>query len=217
MTQEQFPILTELSLVSGEDWNVSALPSEFLGGCTTRLQKLRIKGIPFPTLPTFLSSAADLVTLDLQGIPHTWYISPEAVVAGMAALTRLDVLVLEFQSSTSRPNSSGTSIWAALPTHVVLPALTFFSFRGTGEYFEDLVAQVEASQVHSIMITYLKQHIFYVPQIFKVAGQDQVLEQPRSVNAFFESSGLGIHFQLRMENDHVEVHLNLQNVGPDSH
>ena len=37
VAQEQFPILTELSFVSGKDENVSALPSEFLGGCAPRL------------------------------------------------------------------------------------------------------------------------------------------------------------------------------------
>ena len=217
VAQEQFPMLTELSLASDEDETVSALPIEFLGGCTPRLRRLLLKGIPFPTLPTFLSFATDLVNLNLQGIPHAGYISPEAMVVGLAALTRLDVLVLEFQSA-SRPDCSGTSRRAALPTQVVLPALTFFSFRGTGEYLEDLVTQVEAPRLYSITITYLEQHIFYVPQLFKFVGQVQVLEQPRrNVIVFFESGKLDIHFQLHVENDHVEVLLDLQGSGQSSH
>ena len=155
VAQEHFPILTELSLASDEDVNVSALPSELSGGCAPRLRRLQLKGIPFPTLPTFLSIATDLVVLNLKSIPHTGYISPEAMVAGLAALTRLDVLFLEFQSSTSRPDRSDTGRRVATPSQVVLPDLTFFIFRGAGKYLEDLVAQIEAPRLKFFNITYL--------------------------------------------------------------
>ena len=212
VAQEHFPILTELSLASDEDVNASALPSELSGGCAPRLRRLQLKGIPFPTLPTFLSIATDLVVLNLKSIPYTGYISPGAMVAGLAALTRLDVLFLEFQSSTSRPGRGDTSERAPLPTRVVLPALTLFTFRGAGEYLEDFVAQVEAPRLKLIQIRYFKHHIFfYVPQLFGFIGPVQVLEQERKcVNVSFESGELDIHFQLIVNNDLVEMQLDLR-------
>ena len=210
---EQLPILTELSLSLGEGENVSALRNEFLGRCAPRLRTLYLGGIPFPTLPTLLSSATDLISLDLQRIPHTGYISPEAMVAGLAALTRLEGLRIEFQSST-RPDHSDTSRWAALPTHVIFPALTSFTFQGAGEYLEDLVALVEAPRLYFITIRYLEQYIFYVPQLFRFVGQFRVLKQDRkTVYVFLKSGELDIHFQLDVENDQVDVRLNLQYLG----
>ena len=216
VAHQQFPILTQLSLSSRED--VSALPNEFLGGCAPRLQTLFLGGIPFPTLPTLLSSATDLVSLDLRSIPHTGYISPVAMVAGLAALTRLEALCITFQSSTSRPDHSDTSSWAALPTQAVLPALTSFSFKGTGEYLEDLVARVEAPRLHYITITYLKQHIFHVPQLFKFVGQFQVLEDEdkKTVSVYFERGERDIHFQLDVENGGREDFLNIDASGQSS-
>ncbi|KAN0135852.1 hypothetical protein V8E53_006304 [Lactarius tabidus] len=198
--QEQFPILTQLVLLSDKDENVSALPSEFLGGSAPSLQNLQFAGIPFPTFPTFLSSATDLAFLCLHRIPHTSYISPEAMVAGLAALTRLCLLFIEFQSSTSRPDQSDTRKLAASPTRVVLPALTLFTFQGAGEYLEDLVAQVEAPRLDFIKVTHLNQLIFYVPQLFRFAGQVQVLQKARkSLYVDFYSTQVDIHLQVHAE------------------
>ena len=155
VAQEQFPILTELSFVSGKDKNVSALPSEFLGGCAPRLRQIILEGIPFPTLPTHLSSATKLFVLTLKRIPHTGYISPEAMVASLALSTRLVVLYIEFHLSTSLPDRSDTGRRVATPSQVVLPDLTFFIFRGAGKYLEDLVAQIEAPRLKFFNITYL--------------------------------------------------------------
>src|SRR6266702_8774613 len=139
--QESFPMLTKL-LLSLKDKNVSVLPGAFLGGFAPCLQEIHLEGIPFPTLPTLLSSATDLVVLYLHCIPHTGYISPEAMVASLAALTRLGDLSIEFQSSTSRPIQHGNRRRLAPLTRAVLPALTSFEFRGASEYLEDLVAQI---------------------------------------------------------------------------
>ena len=205
MAQEQFPMLRELSFVSDEDESVPVLPSEFLGGCAPRLRTINLEGIPFPTLPILLSSATDLLALSLHRIPHAGYISPEAMVAGLAALTRLEFLYLEFQSSTSRPGRNDTSRRAALPTQVVLPALTSFTFRGASEYLEDLVAQVEAPRLDFISITYLDQLIFSEHELPRFVGRVEVLEQSRkSVHVSFRGSDAFVRIQ-QAENDQVGV------------
>ncbi len=129
VTQEPFPMLTQLWL-SSKDENLSVLPGAFLGGSAPCLQQIHLEGIPFPTLPSLISSATDLVVLYLHRIPHTGYISPEAMVASLATLTRLCDLSIEFQSSTSRPHQSGSRRRLAPLTRAVLPALTSFEFRG---------------------------------------------------------------------------------------
>ena len=212
VAQEQLPILTELSFVSGKDENVSALPSEFLGGCAPRLRQIILEGIPFPTLPTFLSSATDLVNLTLKRIPHSGYISPEAMVASLALSTRLVVLHIEFQSSTSRPDRSDTGRRVATPSQVVLPDLTFFIFRGAGKYLEDLVAQIEAPRLKFINITYLPVNQLTsseheLPRFDGHVTRSRVLEQS-SVHVYFHGSEASVHFQ-QTENDQAVVLLDI--------
>ena len=111
-----------------------ALPDGFLGGSAPRLQSLELDSIPFPALPKLLLSATDLVHLTLWNIPHSGYISPEAIVTGLAVLANLKSLTIEFESPLSRPDRESRR--PPPPTRTVLPALTRFEFQGVSEYLE---------------------------------------------------------------------------------
>ncbi|KAH9170283.1 hypothetical protein EDB89DRAFT_2230720 [Lactarius sanguifluus] len=152
--QEPFPVLTHLQIRS-RGGNASVLPAEFLGGSARCLQTIDLKGIPFPTLPTFLLSASGLVSLNLYKIPPTGYISPEAIVACVAALPQLHTFTFAFQSHTSRPDR----IRPPPLTRAVLPALTYFYIKGAIQYLEDLVARIDCPQLKWISIHYLNQFV----------------------------------------------------------
>ena len=89
--QVPFPKLTRLELnVLGP-----VLPDSFLGGSAPRLQLLQLRGVPLPGLPKLLLSTTHLVTLRLERIPHSGYISPEVMVTALSTLTRLRFLNLK--------------------------------------------------------------------------------------------------------------------------
>jgi hypothetical protein len=102
--QQPFTELTRLRVSSIDGRIMPVLPGSFLGGSAPHLRDILLDGIPFPSLPTLLSSASDLVTLNLYNIPQTGYISPEAMVTSLTASTRLITLSIRFQSPTPRPN-----------------------------------------------------------------------------------------------------------------
>ena len=80
--QMPFPDLTDLLLSSdGETLPVIPILDSFLGGSTPRLQRFELTGIPFTGLPKLLLSADHLVYLGLFDVPHSGYVSPEAMVA----------------------------------------------------------------------------------------------------------------------------------------
>ena len=166
--QESFPVLTHLFFYTW-DRNAPVLPGGFLGGSAPCLHEIYIEGVPFPALPALLLSTHDLVTLKLYNIPPTGYISPQAMVVGLAALPNLETLIVHFRLATPRPNHirSGPPV-----TRTVLPSLTHFRFKGASEYLENLVAHIDSPQLHNIDIEYLNQLVdFQVGQLSKFIGR----------------------------------------------
>ncbi len=179
--QDPFTTLINLELWS-HDRLVPVISDSFLGGSAPRLQSISLNGIPFPTLPNLL--------LD---IPHSGYISPEAMVTCLSALSRLNLLSLRFQSPRSRPDR------ARLPpplTRTILPALKEIYFQGVTEYLEDLVARIHVPLLENIGITFFNQLIFNILQLprflfrtekFKRLDQAEVAFYARSVDIILSS------------------------------
>ena len=180
--QETFPAVTQLILWS-RNGDVPVLPGEFLGRSAPCLEDFRLDGIPFPALPVLLPSASDLITLILTNIPQTGYISPEAMVAGLATSNRLRELQIGFRWPNSRPDQ----IRLPVTTRTVLPALTSFRFRGACEYLEDFAARIDAPQLRIIAIWYLNQLIdFDVPQISRIIDHSDALDLRRPKNCHIQ-------------------------------
>jgi len=159
--QEQFPALVHLRLEVAHSYPAVALPDGFLGGSAPRLQSLELRRVPFPALPNLLLSVTDLVHLVLRNIPHSGYISPEAIVTGLAVLANLKYLIISFEPPYRESRSPPTSV----PTRTFLPALTHFEFNGVNEYLEDLVARIDAPLLDSIWINFCCRPTFDIPQL----------------------------------------------------
>ncbi|KAH9161101.1 hypothetical protein EDB89DRAFT_766210 [Lactarius sanguifluus] len=175
--QEPFPALTVLYFGSKQSVTMPALPDTFLGGSAPCLQTIYMSGIPFPAAPTLLSSARDLIDVDLRNIPPTGCIPPEVMAACLGALPGLMYFTFEFEWDMSYPDRMHP-----LPiTRTVLPALVRFHFTGLFEYFEDLVAQIDTPQLISLRIEYLEQEVtdFQIPQLCKFIDRSESLKLSR--------------------------------------
>ena len=164
--QNPFPMLRRLTIcsLSSMTGNAPFLFDGFLGGSVPRLHYITLHGISFPALPTLLSSASDLVALDLRNMPPAGYISPKAMAGCVATLPRLKTFHIQFQSAIFRPDP----IHPTPITRAVLPALIHFDFKGDCEYLEDLVARIDGPQLKQIKISYLSQVLdFQVAQLSK--------------------------------------------------
>jgi hypothetical protein len=161
--KEPFSVLRDLEIHHSDDKIGGTsppvvIPDSFMGGSAPRLRSLQLNGIPFPGFSKLLLSASGLVYLLLSNIPHSGYISPNALVTCLSALTRLKDLVFEFQSPLSRPDR--VSRRPPPPVRTVLPTLTRFSFKGVSEYLEDVVARIDAPIIDRLSITFFNQLIF---------------------------------------------------------
>jgi hypothetical protein len=189
--QEPFPelILLRLSL---DDETVPVVPDSFLGRSVPRLRVLGLDLIPFPGLPKLLLSATNLVHLQLSNIPHSGYISPDAMVTSLSSLTSLELLSLEFQSPRSHPD------WASRhpprPTRSVLPALTDFSFKGACEYFNDLVAGIDGPQLNNLSITFFNDIVFDAPRLIQFISRTSTLKALKNPRVVFGDRAASVNF-----------------------
>ena len=170
--QVSFPELTDLELWStGETPTV--IPDSFLGGSAPRLRHLELHSIPFPGLPKLLLSATHLFKLDLSDIPHSGYISPEAIATSLSLLSSLGILYLEFQSPQSHPD------WGTRrpppSKRFVLSALYRFHFKGVTEYLEDLVTGIDTPRLSSANITFFNQIDFDCPRLAQFINRTPAL------------------------------------------
>jgi hypothetical protein len=182
LMQESFPSLESLTLKPRENVALS-LPSAFLGASTTRLRNLCLDATTPPALPTFLPSFRNLVCLRLLRIPGNAHISPDALLAGLAATTQLKILSVQFatQNPHPLPPYSTTTAPSLLMRHVVLPALCYFEYRGTGEFLENLVARIRSTpslaRTH-VSISFFDQSSFEIPQfsqfVSRIAAQREL-------------------------------------------
>jgi hypothetical protein len=184
--QQPFPALTNLTIWVDNWWKdetPAVVPESFLGGSAPRLQYLELTRVPFPGLPKLLLSATGLVTLSIWEIPHSGYISPEAMARCLSTLTRLETLSLGFESPLSRPVRESRRPHP--PTRSALPALTDFQFRGVSEYLEDLVARVDAPLLDGLEITFFHQLIFDTPQLAQFLARTPNIQPPVDAHITF--------------------------------
>ena len=187
--QVPFPALTDLDLLVS-DTPAWVVPDSFLGGSAPRLHNLALNGASFLGLPKLVMSTPNLVKLILRNIPHSGYISPEAMVDCVSTLTRLKELELRFKSPQSRPDHETRR--SLLPTRALLPTLTDFYFYGVCDYLEDFVARIDTPLLNSMGIDLFHQTTFETPQLAQFIGRVPHLRASDEARIFFSDNNVSI-------------------------
>jgi hypothetical protein len=185
--QVPFPELTYLWLwFSGGP--VPVLPNSFLGGSAPRLRTLKLGNISFPAASNLLLSASDLVNLSFCDIPHSGYISPEAMVACLSSLNRLESLRLGFKSD---PHRSFPDQFSPPPqTRVVFPALTDLTFQGMADYLDDFLSRIDTPVLNKFSMSFFLDPVFDVPHLKQFIGRAKGLGPYKVARVAFTTSSI---------------------------
>jgi hypothetical protein len=147
-------------------------------------------------------SATHLVQLGVFDIPHSGYISPEAIVALLSVLSSLERLSLEFRSPQSRPD------WESRrpppPKRSLIPALVYLFFKGVTEYLEDLVTYIDTPQLGDIYITFFNQIDFDTPRLAQFINRTFKLAKP---DAHVEFDDYFAHVKLRLKSSTLYIRI----------
>ena len=191
--QEPFPALTDIRIASLNKTAGPVFPQEFLGGSAQHLRSCFLYGIAIPGIRQLLLSATNLVELHLWKIPHSTYVSPEALATCLSTMPSLKRLWLRFQSPQSRPNRH-------LPprTRVVLPALTRFWFKGVSEYLEDLVSRIGIPLLQNVDITLFNQLIFNIPRLHDFLARAEAFKAHSRAVLTFHRDTIGFDLESRV-------------------
>jgi len=141
--QETYPTMKYVLLWAGDE-SAPVLPKEFLGGSAPCLDRIWLRGIPFPDAPLLLSSTIDLVDLRLEKIPDSGYFSPEALITALSTCTQLETIVIDFIGNRHPDGPELTSQEIASLVHIFLPALHGFAFAGHGIYFYQFLSRIQS-------------------------------------------------------------------------
>jgi hypothetical protein len=176
LMQKPFPILTDLNLrYTPWGWDgrrrpmvssvIPVIPDSFLGGSAPRLRKLHLEYIPFPGFRKLLLSTTGLVHLHLELYekPDSGYISADSIATCLSTLTRLESLSLRFEPPRRRPEWERRRTSSS--TRALLASLTNFTFKGVGEYLEDIVDRIDAPLLDTLTIRFFHQPIFDTPRL----------------------------------------------------
>jgi len=198
LMQRPFPALTDLWVRPYLPFK-NALSRSFLGGSAPRLQDLHLIKVPFPVLPELLLSSTNLVRLWYDYIPPAGYISPQAMVTYLSALTRLESLSLTFLTSLPLPDSAIRI--PSLYTRILLRTLTYLRLRGDPEYVEVLVAQIDAPSLESMEIALFHERVLEVPQLEKFVCRADKLSLLDRAKVTFEYDRISVLLSRELERE----------------
>jgi hypothetical protein len=159
-----------------------------------------LDGISFPALPKLLLFTDDIVTLGLLDIPLSGYISLEAIVTCLSALTKLQALRLGFPCPRSRDDRENRLL--SRLTRIVLPALTYFYFKGDGECMEDIVGQIDTLLLHQFDITFFNRLVFDTPLLCDFIGRIEAFKTPHRADIDIRSSDIRVRLFRRDWNNY---------------
>jgi hypothetical protein len=216
LMQESFPVLRYLRLASTLHRNTNDFPVltyPFLAGSAPHLRLLSLRNIQFPSLPKFLLTTRNLVSLELNNVTNTeGYISPDTVATCISMLIRLQFLYIRFQSQRSFSNL-GNPRHPSL-TCAVLPSLSVFMFRGISEYLEALMAQISAPRLKIIYPEVFYQPIFDITQLLQFMHRSEIFRPPIESHADVSFND-GVHISLLPPDDGGCFNLRFHCTGSD--
>jgi hypothetical protein len=154
-----FPIL-DLLYIFGELKETIILPQTFQA---PNLRQIYLRHVTLPIRSPLLTATAGLVTLQLIDIPRSAYFPPNYILARLSLMPQLESLVIRFHSPIPNCDVVNTPI----VTHVTLPNLRNFEFKGVSAYLEGLLAWISAPVLSTLEVHFFNQLTFTVPHLLQ--------------------------------------------------
>jgi hypothetical protein len=132
-----------------------------------------------------LKTTVGLVTLCLALYHPSTYFQPSVLLQSLSSMPQLEILLVFFFFAVPNRDVERQLMRTPITTHVTLPNLRSFAFKGVSAYSEAVLSRITASRLENFQIGYLKQLMFSVPQLLKFMEKAENLRFDRAKFNFY--------------------------------
>jgi hypothetical protein len=131
------------------------------------LRHLALRGFACPMRTRLHPAAADLVTLFLVINHQSAYFQSNVLLQWISFMPLLESLEIAFSFPVPNRDVERQLTRTPITTHITLPSLRLFWFRGVSAYLEAVVCRITTPRLESLRIRLFKQLTFSVPRLLQ--------------------------------------------------
>ena len=168
------------------------------------LRHLMLRGITCPIRSQLHPTAVGLVTLCLMISHPSSYFEPSVLLQWISFMPYLESLAVAFTFSI--PNSDverQLTHSAPIMTHITLPNLRLFWFRGVITYLEAVIYRVTTPLLERLQIQVLEELTFSIPRLMQYINATKSLSRFDSAEIEFSSERARLETYARETNDYA--------------
>jgi hypothetical protein len=165
---EEFPILEYLYIMPPTKHDeVLVLPKTFQA---PHLRHFVLRNFSFPIRSPLLTTTVGLATLSLGNIDPSTYLCPNDLIQQLSLLPQLEILGIGFHTPFQNRNVEMRLLHRPITTHVALPNLRWFGFRGVSAYLDALLPRMTVPVLERLQIQLPLQLSFSIPHLLQFMG-----------------------------------------------
>ena len=197
---EEFPILEYLILDTPSKDRMALMLPETLQA--PNLHHLALTGFACPIRPRLHPTAASIVTLSLIINHQSAYFQPNVLIQWISFIPQLERLAIAFSFPVPNRDVERQLTRTPITTHITLPNLRLFVFRGVSAYLEAVLCRITTPRLENLRIRLFKQLTFSVPLLTQFTNTTENL---RFDNAQILFNDKEIHVGMSFREAHADA------------
>ena len=186
---EEFSTLDYLYIAAPTKDNTSLmLPKAFQA---PHLRRLVLDNVICPIGSPILTPTTGLVTLSLIKIHPSVYFPPNDLLQRLSLMPQLETLGIDFHSPVSNRYVERQLLGTPIMTHVALPNLRWFGFKGASAYLEALLPRMTTPILEKLQILFFNQLTYPVPHLLQFITATENLAF-NSARVTFDEEGVSV-------------------------
>ena len=208
---KEFPALEYLIMAHWKmDSTGSVLPEALQA---PHLRHLLMTGFALPIQSRLLTAAVGLVTLTLT-VHSPAYFQPHSLLERLSSMPQLEILMIDFLFPDPSHGVERHPLHTPIITHLTLPSLRWFTFRGASAYLEGIAHRITTPRLEKFSMEFFEQLTFSLPCLLQFMNTTENLTR-RLISAIFKFSKVEVAVEVYprgAEMDSLSVYVRCQHL-----
>ncbi|KAI0274444.1 hypothetical protein BGY98DRAFT_935856 [Russula aff. rugulosa BPL654] len=175
--EDEFPILEYLIVDPFTKEDTPLVLPETLQA--PHLRHFMLGGFACPIRSRLHPTATGLVTLSLGIFNPSAYFQPNILLQWISFMPQLEILEIGFAFPVPNRDVERQLTHTPITTHITLPNLRLFWFRGVSAYLEAILCRITTPRLKNLRIRLFKQLTFSVPRLMQFTNTTENLLQEK--------------------------------------